>query len=185
MPRPPSRLLSLSEDLANLGKRVYSSDSSAGVTSAFQAVMWVLLSVSFCLGFSLGARVLFGWRREWHPTPVLLPGNSHGQRSLVGCRLWGRTGSDTTEGTWQQQQQQCSSERPFLEVFRGAVQRRSNSNGFQVAASEAKPTPEPSLSTFLQILALTEFEIANWIRFQENCRTAELRRCHRLTMLSH
>ena len=31
-----------------------------------------------------------GWRRQWHPTPVLLPGNSHGQRSLVGCSPWGR-----------------------------------------------------------------------------------------------
>ena len=37
------------------------------------------------------------WRREWHPTPVLLPGKSHGQRSLVGCRPWGREESDTTE----------------------------------------------------------------------------------------
>ena len=36
-------------------------------------------------------------RRQWHPTPVLLPGKSHGQRSLVGCRLWGREESDTTE----------------------------------------------------------------------------------------
>ena len=34
-----------------------------------------------------------------HPTPVLLPGKSHGQRSPVGCRLWGRTESDTTEVT--------------------------------------------------------------------------------------
>ena len=37
-------------------------------------------------------------RRQWHPTPVLLPGKSHGWRSLVGCRLWGRTASDTTKG---------------------------------------------------------------------------------------
>ena len=29
------------------------------------------------------------WRRQWHPTPVLLPGKSHGQRSLVGCSPWG------------------------------------------------------------------------------------------------
>ena len=36
-------------------------------------------------------------RRQWHPTPVLLPGKSHGQRSLVGCSPWGRWGSDTTE----------------------------------------------------------------------------------------
>ena len=39
------------------------------------------------------------WRRQWQPTPVLLPGKSHGRRSLVGCRPWGRTGSDTTEAT--------------------------------------------------------------------------------------
>ena len=35
--------------------------------------------------------------RQWQPTPVLLPGRSHGQRSLVGCSPWGREGSDTTE----------------------------------------------------------------------------------------
>ena len=37
------------------------------------------------------------WRRQWHPTPVLLPGKSHGWRSLVGCSPWGRQESDTTE----------------------------------------------------------------------------------------
>ena len=36
-------------------------------------------------------------RRQWHPTPVLLPGKSHGQRSLAGCRPWGREESDMTE----------------------------------------------------------------------------------------
>ena len=36
-------------------------------------------------------------RGQWHPTPVLLPGKSHGQRSLVGCSPWGREESDTTE----------------------------------------------------------------------------------------
>ena len=36
-------------------------------------------------------------RRQWHPTPVLLPGKSHGRRSLVGCSPWGRTELDTTE----------------------------------------------------------------------------------------
>ena len=37
------------------------------------------------------------WRRQWQPTPVLLPGKSHGQRSLVGCSPWGCKESDTTE----------------------------------------------------------------------------------------
>ena len=49
------------------------------------------------------------WRRKWQPTPVFLPGESQGQRSLVGCRLWGRTESDTTAATQQQQQQQQGS----------------------------------------------------------------------------
>ena len=39
--------------------------------------------------------VFFG--EQWHPTPVLLPGKSHGQRSLVGCGPWGREESDMTE----------------------------------------------------------------------------------------
>ena len=37
------------------------------------------------------------WRRQWHPTPVLLPGKAHGWRSLVGCSAWGLEESNTTE----------------------------------------------------------------------------------------
>ena len=37
------------------------------------------------------------WRRAWQPTPVSLPGESHGQRSLAGCSSWGRSESGTTE----------------------------------------------------------------------------------------
>ena len=37
------------------------------------------------------------WRREWQPTPVLLPGESHGQRRLAGYSPWGLKESDTTE----------------------------------------------------------------------------------------
>ena len=44
-----------------------------------------------CLAFYL--------TRQWQPTPVLLPGKSQGRQSLVGCCLWGRTESDTTEVT--------------------------------------------------------------------------------------
>ena len=44
------------------------------------------------------------WRRKWQLTPVFLPGESQGWGSLAGCRLWGRTESDTTEVTQQQQQ---------------------------------------------------------------------------------
>ena len=37
--------------------------------------------------------------RKWQPTPVFVPRESQGQGSLVGCRLWGRTESDTTKAT--------------------------------------------------------------------------------------
>ena len=37
------------------------------------------------------------WRREWHPTPVFLPGEFHGQRSLAGYSPWGCRESDTAE----------------------------------------------------------------------------------------
>ena len=41
--------------------------------------------------------MIMRWRRKWQPTPVFLPGESQGLGSLVGCRLWDRTESDTTE----------------------------------------------------------------------------------------
>ena len=51
---------------------------------------FLLSTVMHGLGFS-------SRRRQWHPTPVLLPGKSHGRRSLVGCSPWGLEESDTTE----------------------------------------------------------------------------------------
>ena len=41
------------------------------------------------------------WRRKWQPTPVFSPGESQGRGSLGGCRLWGRTESDTAQVTQQ------------------------------------------------------------------------------------
>ena len=54
---------------------------------------------------SLSLFTFMHWRRKWQPTPVFLPGEPQGWRSLVGCCLWGRTELDTTEATQQQQQQ--------------------------------------------------------------------------------
>ena len=59
--------------------------------------MQICLSKSFCWCSFLSIGVATFWRRQWHPTPVLLPGKSHGWRSLVGCSPWGRYKSDTTE----------------------------------------------------------------------------------------
>ena len=51
-------------------------------------ILWVCIWGRMCLAT---------WRRQWHPTPVLLPGKSHGRRSLVGCSPRGHYESDTTE----------------------------------------------------------------------------------------
>ena len=50
-------------------------------------------------GTSLSLFTFMHCRRKWQPTPVFLPGESQGRGSLVSCRLWGRTESDTTEVT--------------------------------------------------------------------------------------
>ena len=48
---------------------------------------------------SLSPLTFMLWRKKWQPTPVFLPGESQGQGSLVGCRLWSHTESDMTEAT--------------------------------------------------------------------------------------
>ena len=48
---------------------------------------------------SLSLFTFLHWRRKWQPTSVFLPGESQGRGSLVGCHLWGRTESDTTQVT--------------------------------------------------------------------------------------
>ena len=63
--------------------------STLGMVSLSNFSHFSKLVVVSCCDFNLH------W--QWHPTPVLLPGKSHGWRSLVGCSPWGRWGSDTTE----------------------------------------------------------------------------------------
>ena len=88
---------SVSSFLRNLHTVLYS-----GCTSLHSHQQWKrvpfsphplqhLLLVDFLI-----AAILTSRRRRWHPTPVLLPGKSHGWRSLMGCSPWGRKGSDTT-----------------------------------------------------------------------------------------
>ena len=59
----------------------------------------VSLGVGHDLATSLSLFTFMHWRRKWQPTPVFLLGESQGWGSLVGCHLWGHTGSDTTEAT--------------------------------------------------------------------------------------
>ena len=57
------------------------------------------LRVGYDWATSLSLFTFMHWRRKGQPTPVFLPGESQGRGSLVGCRLWGLTDSDTTEVT--------------------------------------------------------------------------------------
>ena len=92
------------------------------------SLTWLDAQVNGCTGAALSCREAWTWRaekwqgswiqksvhlwswqkgswgvciqlRKWQPTPVFLPGESQGWGSLVGCRLWGRIESDTTEAT--------------------------------------------------------------------------------------
>ena len=58
---------------------------------------WRYKHVGHELRVDFSLSLVASWRRQWHPTPVLLPGKSHGRRSLIGWSPWGRWGSDTTE----------------------------------------------------------------------------------------
>ena len=88
--------LSSPTDLSNASHLCLSlSAESAGLLPAWLEVFWKLC---FAVQYNdLGCNMLWSWREQWHPTPVLLPGKSHGWRSLVGCSSWGREESDTTE----------------------------------------------------------------------------------------
>ena len=63
--------------------------------------LYIYIFISLCkhLGMELQGHRVHAWRRQWQRTPVFLPGESQGQRSLVGCHLWGHTESDMTEVT--------------------------------------------------------------------------------------
>ena len=63
---------------------------------------------------SLSLFTFMHWRRKWQPTPVFLPGGSQGRGDLVRCCLWGRTESDPTEATQQQQASSLCKEPFFL-----------------------------------------------------------------------
>ena len=73
--------------------------SLTSVFKTFNVLIWGYLN----LGVSIISLKLYGsihviWRRKWQPTPVCLPRESHGDKSLVGYSPWGLKESDTTEG---------------------------------------------------------------------------------------
>ena len=115
---------------------------------------WTKISISY-RGF---------WRRQWHPTPGLLPGKSHGQRSLVGCSPWGRWEPDRTErlhfslsciGDGNGNPLQCSClENPrdggaWWAAVYGVAQSRTPLNRLSSSSSSRSATWEPCCFPFL------------------------------------
>ena len=66
-------------------------------------IHWEIDTGVYTLGYDWATSLLLcafmHWRSKWHPTPVFLPEESQGRGSQVGCHLWGRTETDTTEVT--------------------------------------------------------------------------------------
>ena len=74
---------------------------------------------------SLSVFIFMHWRRKWQPTPLFLPGESQGRGSLVSCCLWGGTESDTTEVTYQHQQNILKHQHLTFDLF--------NANSYQIS----------------------------------------------------
>ena len=72
------------------------SDSAAAAANTKYFCVLETLNISMCLVFYTHL-LTFPWSRKWQPTPVFLPGESHGQRSLAGYSPWGCKESDTIE----------------------------------------------------------------------------------------
>ena len=72
---------------------------SGGLVAEGVALRKWSMKHDWATSLSLSPFTFMHWRRKWQPTPVFLPGESLGQGSLVGCRLWGCRESDMTEVT--------------------------------------------------------------------------------------
>ena len=105
---PQGRILEEPHIYSLLGINIIQNCVNCGGTSV-ACSEWSRIQLSqhhlaFLPSLKIATSNMYQWRRKWQLIPVFLPGESQGQRSLVGCRLWGRTESDTTEETqWQQQ----------------------------------------------------------------------------------
>ena len=80
---------------ASKQKDLFSSSTCAFGYNLVYYLIYIISLHLFQYGFLKFNNVIIR-RRQWHPTPVLLPGKPHGRRSLVGCSPWGREESDTT-----------------------------------------------------------------------------------------
>ena len=90
----------------------WDSECQLQLLDLFEVILWinsflggrVVKNLPANTGDTIGRRFILWvrkipWRRAWHPTPVFLPGKSHGQRSLVGYRMWSYKESNMTKHT--------------------------------------------------------------------------------------
>ena len=91
---------------------------------------------------SLSLFTFLHWRRKWQRIPVFLPGESQGRGSLVGCHLWGRTESDMTEVTQQQQQYRIHG---ITHYFRGEKSHSVEKERLQTYVHRKQNQRNPSL----------------------------------------
>ena len=118
------------------------------------------------------------WRRNWQPTPVFLPGESQGWGSLVGCRLWGCTESDTTDVTQQEQTYR-----------RGLILNKCGlknllSYGF---CSKGRQPMHSGMEEGWEVRQVSwKRSLQEWAETQENgCKTASDWHCHWASNLDH
>ena len=104
---------------------------------------------------SLSLFTFMHWRRKWQPTPVFLPGESQRWGSLVGFRPWGRTESETTEVT-QQQEQQLLIHQKFDDVYLYELSRISSLQFSSVQSlSRVRLFATPWIAAFQASLSIT------------------------------
>ena len=104
---------------------------------------------------SLSLFTFLHWKRKWQPTPVFLPGEFQGPASLVGCPLWGRTESDTTE-SWnssssslahQRKNKQTNKNSAQIPPYRNLTETTGPSLGGQKPKGRKKSTVKPEKRT--------------------------------------
>ena len=115
--------------------------------------------------------ILLTQRRQWHPTPVLLPGKSHGRRSLVGCSSWGLQESDTTGRLHFHFSLSCIGEGHGNSLQCSCLENPRNGGAWWAAVSGVaqSPTRLKQLSSSSSILLTSAFVHSNscgWLVFE-------------------
>ena len=112
-------------------------------------------------------------RRQWQPTPVLLPGKSHGLWSLVGCSPWGREESDTTERLHFHFSLSCIGEGDGNPLQCSCLENPRDGGAYQGAiygvSQSRTQLKRLSSSSTIQFLRVRNLEAAEWFWFRDSC----------------